>query len=600
MAATIIEDVIKPTVAGEKGSALTELARLQRGRVARAEEVVTPSGAVVSPRTTTGNTWATGAENTFRPADMFEPEALNAAWTDSLDTALGKAGQLRKRFGLYLASQAGFIPNAPAWLDRFIRGGVTSASQIGLARTGIAARDALRFRYAPGNAVLFTGADGIQWTRDLIKSEGRRVGLGLSAQDSARQGLANEVLLSRVNRELSGRAVSALRAGTIGPDYGAMAGAASDAYREAVFAGALRDGMTIDQAAQVARRSLLDYSLVPTGNFMDGITRYFASAAETWGGMTALADALRRNPTAPMNALRIQNGLNRTRDPLGVMGDESKRTVLSLPIGVNDYELMIGANPAVWALEGVLGTIGALDAGVVGVGEVLAGDKTILNELGDVASAGLRLAGGVLLGELEPRTPTAAGPQASGLTDTELMGLLIHLSTPDGQHPEWRPFIDANLPRKIVAPPKDSALASVEGYKDLGPLRLWTQVPRDWAKQGLIWERISPEEAETIVRQYPDLADSAPTFVRVFALEPEARTLLRGLRGRSQGVLDDAARYYASAAAQGALEGTVGVPAGTTDPTRVLIEAATRRGLIEPGEAERRAVEALRATRAGE
>jgi hypothetical protein len=50
----------------------------------------------------------------------------------------------------------------------------------------------------------------------------------------------------------------------------------------------------------------------------------------------------------------------------------------------------------------------------------------------------------------------------------------------------------------------------------------------------------------------------------------------------------------------GRMEGTVGVPAGTADPTRVIIEGITRRGLAEPGEAERRAVEVLRATRAGE
>jgi hypothetical protein len=47
------------------------------------------------------------------------------------------------------------------------------------------------------------------------------------------------------------------------------------------------------------------------------------------------------------------------------------------------------------------------------------------------------------------------------------------------------------------------------------------------------------------------------------------------------------------------MEGSVGVPAGA-EPTRVLIEAISRRGVSEPGEAERRAVEALRATRAGE
>lgn len=626
MAATIIEDIQKAAVVGDAGAIMPELARLQRGRTipfpdfARVESA-TPSGALVAPQSALGDSWATGAEAAFRTADMFEPKALNAAWYDSLTNALQSGAQLSKRFKLYISSQLGPIPNAPAWLDRFIRGAVTSAAQIGLSRTGVAAQDAMRFRFAPGNAVLFTGADGIQWTKDLIKSEGRRVGLGLSAQDSARQGLANEVLIDRVNRQLEGarqrpagpsvpraklaqmdseQAARAVRA-LVGPDYAAMAGAASDAYREAVFAGALRNGMTIDQAAQVARRSLLDYSLTPTGGMYDTITKYFASAAETYGGMVALADTLRRNPSLPMNALRMQNGLNRTRDPLGVMGDESKRALLSLPIGPNEYELMVGANPVVWALEGVLGTIGAIDAGVVGVGEVFAGDQPVLDELGDVAGAGLRLAGGTLLGELEPRTPTASAPSAGVLTDAELLGLLLHLSAPDGQHPEWRPLIDTNFPRKIVAPPQESALASEEGYKDLGPLRIWKQIPRDWAKKGLVWERISPEEAEVIVQRYPNLAENAPTFIRVYALEPEGRTLLRGIRGRSQGVFDDAARYYASAkAAEEGREGTVGIPASTEDPTRVLIEAVSRRGVTEPGEAEKKTVEALRATRAGE
>jgi len=606
MAATILEDIQKAAVTGEKGAAFTELARLQRGRTIPSPdfartEIATPSGALIAPKSELGNAWATGAETAFRPADMFEPKALNAAWNDSLTSALQSGGQLRKRFQLYFSSQFGPLPNAPAWLDRFIRGAVTSAAQIGLSRTGVAASDALRFIYAPGNAVLFTGADGIQWTKDLIKSEGRRVGLGLSAQDSARQGLANQVLINRVNQQLSGTARKALRGGTLGPDYAAMAGAASDAYREAVFAGALRDGMTIDQAAQVARRSLLDYSLTPTGGIYDNITTYFASAAETYGGMVALKDALLRNPSLPMNALRMQNGLNRTRDPLGVMGDESKRAVLSLPVGPNEYELMVGANPVVWALESALGTIGALDSGVVGIREVFAGDQPILDELGDVAGAGLRLAGGLLFGEIEPRTPSASAPSAGVLTDTEILGLLLHLSAPDGQHPEWRPFIDANFPKKIVSPPQESALASEEGYKDLGPLRIWKQIPRNWAERGLVWERISPQEAESIVRLYPNLAENAPTFVRVYELEPEGRTLLRGLRGRSQGVFDDAARYFAAAKAeQEGREGTVGIPAGTKDPTRVLIEAVSRRGVTESGEAEKKTVEALRSTRAGE
>jgi len=610
MAATIIEDIQKAAVVGDAGAIMPELARLQRGRTIpfpdlAKTEIATPSGALIAPQSALGDSWATGAEAAFRTADMFEPKALNAAWYDSLTNALQSGAQLSKRFKLYISSQLGPIPNAPAWLDRFIRGAVTSAAQIGLSRTGVAAQDAMRFRFAPGNAVLFTGADGIQWTKDLIKSEGRRVGLGLSAQDSARQGLSNQVLINRVNQQLSSKARTALRGGTLGPDYAAMAGAASDAYREAVFAGALRNGMTIDQAAQVARRSLLDYSLTPTGGMYDTITNYFASAAETYAGMFALADTLRRNPSLPMNALRMQNGLNRTRDPLGVMGDESKRTLFSLRIGPTDYELMTGANPAVWALENVLGSIGAIDAGYVGVREVLAGDETIINELGDAASFGLRFAGGTLLGEIEPRTPSATAPEAKTLTDTEMVGLLLHLSARDGQHPEWRPLIDSNFPRKIVAPPRESALASEEGYKDLGPLRIWKQIPRDWAKKGLVWERISPEEAEVIVQRYPNLAENAPTFVRVYDLEPEAKTLMRGLRALPGGVfgdaLSDAIRLGASVQAEKeGREGTVGIPAGTEDPTRVLIEAVSRRGVTEPGEAEKKTVEALRATRAGE
>jgi hypothetical protein len=131
------------------------------------------------------------------------------------------------------------------------------------------------------------------------------------------------------------------------------------------------------------------------------ITRYFASAAETWGGMTVLADALRRNPSAPVTVLRIQSGLNRaTVIPLGVMGDESKRTVLSLPIGPDNYETHGRSEPRrLGAWKGVLRrprrSLTQVWSGSV---KSSLGTRPIVDELSDVAGAGLRLAGGASAG----------------------------------------------------------------------------------------------------------------------------------------------------------------------------------------------------------
>jgi hypothetical protein len=205
MSATIIEDIVKPSIVGERGSIVGELGRLQRGRAARSgEKAIGSSGAQADLKTALGGEWASGLDSAFKPQDMFEPKALNASWTDSIKDTLEAGLGIRKRVSLYLASQFGPIPNLPAWTDRFIRGAMISASQVGLFRTGAAASDAYKIANAAPGQVLFTTSDGIRWTPELIASEGRRLGLGLSAQDAARQGAANRVLVQRVNRELQG------------------------------------------------------------------------------------------------------------------------------------------------------------------------------------------------------------------------------------------------------------------------------------------------------------------------------------------------------------------------------------------------------------
>jgi len=602
MASTIIEDIVKPSLVGERGSIVAELASLQRARPARAGEVaVGPKGALVSPRTTTGEEWASGLDSAFKPQDMFNPKALNAAWTDSIKDTLEAGFGLRKRVSLYLASQFGPIPNLPAWTDRFIRGAMISASQVGLLRTGNAAIDAYKIANAAPGQVIFTTSDGIRWTPELIASEGKRLGLGLSAQDAARQGAANRVLIQRVTDELARRGPGFRRAAgalsPLGPDYAALAGGVSDAYRQAVFAGGLKAGMRAEDAAALARRSLLDYSKTADNFLLEKVTPYFASAAETWESARALGDALARGTNLPIQAIRVENFMNRKEDPFSRQGDASRRSFYSLrfPLGDKQYEAFAVTNPVAWAVEGLLGSVAMIDGGLVTVYELLKGSETITGAGAQAVMGTAKLIGSAFLGELEPKAPAVqAAPEAGKLTEAEMLALLVHLSEPDGPFPSWRPMIDANFPMDLVNPPKGAAIPGYEGTK------IWGNLPADWREKGLIWKRVSDEELASFPEAQKAMFEQfAP--VRVYKPSQEAKNLLRGLRSLSPGVLEDSLRWTASKEAQGeGLRGGVGIPASQPSPTIAGAELLLRRGIREVGADERAAIEALRKTRAGE
>jgi hypothetical protein len=601
MAATIIEDIAKPAAIM---AAREDLAVLQRGRPTRRTElpIQTARGeAQVSPLTPSGQQWESGLGSAFKPQDMFEPRALNASWGDSIKNVLEAGAGVRKRLGLYLQSQFGPIPNLPAWTDRFIRGAMVSASQVGLSRTGSAAIDAYRISNAAPNQVLFVTSDGTRWTPELIASEGKRLGLGLSAQDAARQGAANRVLTQRVRDELVRRAPKLRRAAgaldPFGPDYAALASGVSDAYRQAVFAGGLKAGMRAEDAAALARRSLLDYSKTADNFLMEKITPYFASAAETWESARALGDALARGTNIPIQSIRVENFMNRKEDPFSRQGDASRRAFYSLrfPLGDKQYEVLTLNNPVAWAVEGALGTMAMLDGGAVTVNELLKGSETIAGAGAQAALSAAALVGAALLGDLEPAAPTIqAAPEAGKLTESEMLALLVHLTEPDGSHPEWRPFIDANFPMDLVNPTKDAAIPGFERTK------IWRNVPSDWREKGYIWQRVTDEELSALPeRERAAFETLAP--VRIYKASPEAKSMLRGIRSALPGLLQDGTRWLASDTAQGVgLTGATGIPASQPSPSIAFAELALRRGIREVGADERAAIEAMRATRSGE
>jgi hypothetical protein len=206
-----------------------------------------------------------------------------------------------------------------------------------------------------------------------------------------------------------------------------------------------------------------------------------------------------------------------------------------------------------------------------------------------------KLIGSALLGELEPKAPAVqASPEAGKLSESEMLALMVHLSEPDGPFPEQRAMIDANFPMDLVNPPKGAVIPGYEGTK------IWGNLPSDWREKGLIWKRVSEEElAGFPAEQQAVFEQFAP--VRVYKPSQEAKNLLRGLRSMSPGVLQDSTRWYASEKAQQeGLTGQIGIPASEPSPTIAGAELLLRRGIREVGADERAAIEALRATRAGE
>jgi hypothetical protein len=236
-----------------------------------------------------------------------------------------------------------------------------------------------------------------------------------------------------------------------------------------------------------------------------------------------------------------------------------------------------------------------IDGGLVTVYELLKGSETLTGAGAQAVMGTAKLIGSAFLGELEPKAPAVqAAPGVGKITETEMLALLVHLSEPDGPFPSWRSMIDANFPMDLVNPPKGAAIPGYEGTK------IWGNLPSDWKEKGLIWKRVSDEELASFPEAQRAMFEQfAP--VRVFKPSQEAKNLLRGLRSLSPAVLEDSIRWYASEKAQQeGLRGGVGIPASQPSPTIAGAELFLRRGIREVGADERAAIEALRATRAGE
>jgi hypothetical protein len=556
VATSVVEEGLKKAISGD--AALAELARRQGlsvggvrglGLYAPTGRMDLPTKGAAVPKGMSSTTqWKSGVESAFKPQQAFTPEALSGAWSDAIGRAVEDFGQVKKGALTYLASQLGPIPNVPVWLARSVEGAANSVASIGLARTLGAGQDLVRAmtqsQAAVPTAKLFT-SNGVDWTRELIQAEAKAQGIGLSGVQARRQNLANFDLAMKMEREALRKLYRGARVAL--PDYERWAEGLSDRYRLAVFEGGLRRGLLPADSAQYARNALLDYASLPAQT--QGTLAYFAgSAADIYGGFTNLGGALLRNPDLIGQQAKIQTALRRKDDPYLLQGDDAARAFGVMGIEDGDYTVLGPRNPMLWPVEGLLAMISGLERGYMRTKDILETGEYVEGATDLVSSAiEMALSLAATTGAEEGTTQVIRSTDFNRLPDQVVFGALMAKGVTD---PFYASIVNRVLRPEAVKPPKGF------GVNVKGAERVWSALPEDWAKKGIVWTRLTDRERASF--DDPELAKS---YVHVWKLSPQGKAALIGLRKVTPAIIERYARYKIAEMPQAGSEaGKAGVP----------------------------------------
>ena len=593
VATSVVEEGLKKAISGD--AALAELARRQGlsvggvrglGLYAPTGRMNLPTkGAAVPKGMGSTDQWKSGVESAFKPQQAFSPEALSGAWSDAIGRAAEGFGQVKKGALTYASSQLGPIPNVPVWLARSVEGAANSVASIGLARTMGAGVDLVRAmtqsQAAVPTAKLFT-SNGVDWTRELIQAEAKAQGIGLSGVQARRQNLANFDLAAKMERAARSKLGTAMKVAT--PDFERLAEGLSDRYRLAVFEGGLRNGLLPAEAAQYARNALLDYASLPAQT-QGTLAYFFGAAADIYGGFVNLGGALLRNPDLIGQQAKIQTALRRKDDPYLLQGDDAARAFGVMGIEDGEYTVLGPRNPMLWPVEGFLATLSGLERGRLRVKDILETGEYVEGAT-DLASSAIEMALALAAasGAEEGMTQAIQATEFTRLPDQVLFGALMAKGVTD---PTYAAIVNKVLQPEAVKPPKGFGV-DVEGAE-----RVWSALPEDWAKKGIVWTRLTDRERASF-----DDPELAKTYVHVWKLSPQGKAALTGLRKLTPAIIERGLRAKAAMMPQAGSEaGQAGVPTLGT-PEAIAAGLVTGREPLPAGAPV--AAELLRQTRMGE
>jgi hypothetical protein len=255
------------------------------------------------------------------------------------------------QMGIRQAAKYGyFIPNLPFLLYKRLEMPFVAATQVGVSNA-MAGEKAMRQyvrnqilrRNTTGGGI--TTADGVYYSPSDLARLSEQEGIGYTAVEAERVGLALTDMLQDINRRLpEGQRGKIDLANPVTKTFWTRTAEAMErSFRQGVFEARLAAGDTVREAGEVARRSLFDYDEVPQGLRAGILPQIYQGAAVDFKLTSEMALLALKNPSALGKYMRGLETMQNVQDPYGLEGDRSLLN-LKLPRSVtmgDDYYIPV-------------------------------------------------------------------------------------------------------------------------------------------------------------------------------------------------------------------------------------------------------------------
>ena len=294
---------------------------------------------------------AEGAEELVRFLEDVAPPLRGSTLELAKDSAaylldVSKAAFYQLQYGF-----AG-IPNLPYLTYRLLEAPILSAVTVGaratlngLARLGDNAVDAgmraLGARHIGGDLVT---VDGLRYTRPQLAELAEQYGIGSARTDIERAGVLardlERVAIQAAQESGASKALSTVRNvfdPTVKSVYLRTAEALEMSFRQAVFEGGIAAGLSPSQAADLARRSQLDFGAQPA--IVQNIGRMLGTAQIQYGLLSELTVKALQNPEIFGAAARAMRSRQMAADSYNIDGDRALNR-LGVVVGGDDEDAL--------------------------------------------------------------------------------------------------------------------------------------------------------------------------------------------------------------------------------------------------------------------
>ena len=551
---------------------------------------------------------AEGSEELVRFIERVAPAQRSSVAAMAIDAGsyllgAGKTALVNARYGF-----AG-LPNLPYLLYRLTEAPILSIATIGTQRTlaGVqqltrrAVDAAMRQLGARRIGAGLTAPDGRHYSPAQLQALAEQQGLGILRTETQRIGqLADDI-------ERAARAAAAGPAGkaldmtrsvfdpTVKSFYLRVAESVEQSFRRSVFEGGIAAGLPVSDAAELARRSLLDFGAQPAQ--VRAIGRLFASAQGQYGLLTELTFKTLQNPEAIGALSRGMLARQRAADPYGLDGDAALTRLGIVRGGTGQDALRFYGpqNPLFMPLESALSVV--RHAGLL-INDV---QRTLEEQPADLpvlfAEEGVRLTAAALpmvqtyleLQGAEDGAPIPAGAAVGEQQFFWQSAIAARAADPDGSAGIWQLWSDIAMPDE-VQPPAGLQHAQLPQY--------WTQQPPAGTPHLLY---AYDEAGLPLYKVYKPSARGLQNLALIRALTPDA---LERAIGATAALIDAPAGLRAPGAVTDASQPPVQIFGGTQAPAGAGAAAGillgSPAGPADPAAARRAQIELLRQTREGQ